>query len=512
MNPIPHPNSENYDLVVIGGGINGAAIARDAALRHFNVILLEKEDFGSGASTKTSKLAHGGVRYLEHFQVHLVKESLRERDLLLKNAPHLVKPLPFLLPVYANDPYPLWQIHAGLFFYDCLGGSKGFQRHRKLDVNHLLEIVPGLNKDGLIGGCSYYDAQMQDHRIVIENIVSAAQSGAAIRNYKEVIDLIIHEEKVCGVRIRDSFTGKEEEIYGKAVVNATGAWSAHISEKDPDEHRCLPAPTKGVHLVLPQLIANNALLLRTPQDRRVFFVLPWEEFSLVGTTDTFFDGDPNDVAADHTDCRYLLDAVNAFFPDRHLKESSIIASFAGLRPLVAPNGKSPPSDIAREHAIHISKRGLITLLGGKYTTHRQIAEEVVNKAAAQLEGNHAPCITAHTPLPGAIGIENIAEIGKQLLHKGLPEDTVSHLLHTYGMCSQTILKIVSQDPRLAERICTKHPHILAELTYAARVEYAKTAADWFERRTDIAYTPCRGKACLQRVLSFFEDKHATTLT
>lgn len=495
-----HPNSEQYDLVVIGGGINGAAIARDAALRGMKVILLEKEDFGSGASTKTSKLAHGGVRYLEHFQLRLVKESLRERELLLKNASHLVKPLSFILPIYSNDPHPLWQIHAGLFLYDCLGGNKSLPRHRKLDAKNLLQAVSGLKSDGLLGGCSYFDAQMQDHRILIENIVSAAQAGATVCNYTEVIDLIHGEKSIEGVRFREVMTNRTGEIYGRVIVNVTGAWSANISSKEPNVEHCLPAPTKGIHIVIPQINAEEALLLRAPQDERVFFIMPWGKFSLVGTTDTFFDGDPDHIKIETFDTRYLLDAVNAFFPEAHLVESSVIASFAGLRPLVAPNGHRSPSDIARECAIQISKGGLITVLGGKYTTHRQIAEDVVDKVAAKIKGKRfLPCMTAQLPLPGAIGIEKQGLVKQKLEAAGLPDETVIHLLNTYGMNSLAVLERITENPSEAERICAKHPHIWAELTYSIQNEYVKTAADWLERRTEIAYLSGGDKTCENRV-------------
>lgn len=509
MTTVPNTKHEFYDLVVIGGGINGAAIARDASLRGLKVVLLEKNDFGSGASTKTSKLAHGGVRYLEQFQFSLVRESLKERSLLLKNASHLVKPLPFLLPVYSGDPRPLWQVHLGLFLYDYLAGKGDLPSHRKLDAEAVLKQVSGLKSQGLNGGCSYYDAQMLDNRIVIENILSAKKAGARVYNHTEVVGLIREEEKIVGVDFIDTMTNVAGSFFGKVVVNATGAWSAQIGGLEPNAEHCLPAPTKGVHFIVPKIVDGKALLLRAPQDGRVFFVLPWEQFSLVGTTDTFFDGDPDQLAIERDDSSYLLEALNSFFPDHPLTESSIIASFVGLRPLVMPDKKNPPSDIVREHVIQISKGGLVTILGGKYTTHRLVAEEVVDTVIKELktEKPYASCVTANQPLPGASGPYSLAEVKEQLKVAGLNTPLVDHLLNTYGTASLIILQMMTNDPHEAETICPSHPHVFAELTYGVNVEHVKTLEDWFARRTTIAYTPCNGVDCMDRVA----EKLATLL-
>lgn len=500
MNLAQNNFHELYDLVVIGGGINGVAIARDAALRNLKVILLEKSDFGCGASTKTSKLAHGGIRYLEQFQFSLVKESLKERSLLLKNAPHLVKPLPFLFPVYSKDPYSLWQINLGLFVYDYLAGKNGLPRHQRINAQAILKEIPDLKSEGLSGGCFYYDAQMFDNRIVIETLISAENAGARVYNHSEVVDLIKDHHQIVGVVVHNAFSGKIEHIYGKTVVNATGAWSATISKMEPQAEHCLPAPTKGVHLIVPQIIANTALILRAPQDGRVFFVLPWEQYSLVGTTDTFFEGDIDKPSIDSQDCHYLLTALNAFFPEKQFTESSVISAFVGLRPLIAPNKRNSPSDIVREHAIQVSEGGLVTILGGKYTTHRKIAEEVVD-AIIHLKSDKKAisCRTNSEPLPGASGPYLLSDVKNKLIAAGMQKALVYHLLNTYGTLSLKILDIMREYPEEAKQICMGHPHIFAEITYSVYFEHVKTISDWFLRRTTIAYTPCQGKRCASRV-------------
>lgn len=486
MTVLPTNQEELYDLIIIGGGINGAAIARDAALRKLKVVLLEKNDFGSGASSKTSKLAHGGVRYLEQWQFGLVRESLHERTLLLKNAPHLVKPLPFLMPVYAQDPHSLWKINLGLHIYDLLAGDNDLPKHRRLNSQEILKQIPELRITGLKGGCSFHDAQMLDNRIVIENIVSAERAGAKVFNHTEVTRLIRKNGRIQGVVCNRSLTGQQENIHGKIVVNATGAWSDHIGEMEPNATHCKPSPTKGVHLLVPKLIhTNQALLLRAPQDGRVFFILPWGEFSMIGTTDTFYEGDPDHLVVDSVDVNYLLEAAKAFLPEKRLTEEMIVSSFAGLRPLVSQNVSSP-SAIFREHVIQTSEGGLITLLGGKFTTHRLIAEEVVDQVMKNLKRS-CPSLTKHLPLPGAAGPYSLAEVGDKLRSENLSDYITSYLLNIYGTCSLRIWEIMKEEPQSAKLLHKDFPHTYAELIYAVDVEHVRTFKDWLHRSTSKEY-------------------------
>ncbi len=483
-------DEHEYDLAIIGGGINGAAIARDATLRGLKVILLEKKDFACGASSKNSKLAHGGLRYLEHFQFSLVKESLRERSRLLKSAPNLVKKLPFIIPVYKKDQRPLWKIKLGLYLYDLLG-SGDLEKHHNLSSDQILDLFPQLNKENLCGGCLYYDAIMQDNRLVIENVLAAEDHGATILNYTPVTDFILKDGKMAGV------VTPQGKIHAKVVVNATGAWSNQILQQNGQP--ALLYPTKGIHLVLPRFHATHALLLFAPQDGRVFFLIPWNGYSLLGSTDTPYQGDPDHVSVDAQNIDYLLTALNHYFPRSSIIEKNIIASFAGLRPLVHRHHENP-SKISRDHLIQRSPTGLISILGGKYTTYRQMAEELVDNVVQQLhpQDNFGPCETAEKPLC-ALQLAD-AKIKILAQNYGVSEALVCRLVEQYGQRFQLILDIIKEDPAEAQPLCAYHPHVGAELLYSIRHEKVKTAEDWFERRTSIAYTECRGLLCAQVVL------------
>lgn len=489
--------SSEYDLAIIGGGINGAAIARDAALRKLRVILLEKEDFGSGASSKTSKLAHGGLRYLEHFEVGLVYESLHERALLLKNAPHLVEPLPFLMPIYQEDPHSFWQIKLGFFLYDLLASHDALPKHQVLSKEEVLAQFPGINPEGLKGGILYYDAQMKDNRLIIENILSASHNGAIALNYSEVLGLDLDQDTVHTIRVKCANTGSETLIKAKVIVNATGAWSNHLLEMDHVQEEIQVDPTKGVHLVLPQISKNIALILRAPQDQRVFFLLPWMGYSLLGTTDTKFNGNPNEVFVNQEDKSYLLDALHHYFKDTEINESSIIASYAGLRPLVSSR-ETVPSSKSRRERLYVSKSGMITVLGGKYTTFRRIAEKVVDEVIKRISPAKSwdDCQTKALPLWDISQAEQIESCN-------LPEEQIIHLQQNYGNTLPFLLKTIREDPKESTIICACHPHIMAEITLAIKIEQAKTLQDWFCRRTSIAFTKCRGLQCLEKTADRF---------
>lgn len=482
-NPVQYPR---YDLAVIGGGINGAAIARDASMRGMKVILLEKEDFGFGASTKTSKLAHGGLRYLELFHFGLVKESLKERELLLKNAPHLVKPLPFLFPVYHSDKYPLWQVQLGLLIYDFLSGSSKLPKSKKLKATTVNERFPHLKSENLKGGCLYYDVQMLDHRILIENVLAAEQNGAVVRNYAKVDQFIIHDGKVQGLIYRDAFSGVNHQIEALCFVNATGAWSNELTSLEPNAGHPQVAPSKGVHIVLPPIEQSGALILRTPQDGRVFFILPWEGCTLVGTTDTRYKDDPDVVSTSPEDILYLLEAFNFYYPGYGFHKESILADFVGLRPLIDEGDSSTPSKLSREHVVDVSSGGLVTVLGGKYTTYRQIAEEVVDVVSKRLGGQFAKCQTKDIPLPGAMGgSDSLDKIVVKCTKMGLSQQITQHLIGHYGVMTERILEIIDKDPSQQQKIVEELPYLHAEVTYAIEYEHVKTAEDWLYRRSNM---------------------------
>ncbi|MCE5317326.1 MAG: glycerol-3-phosphate dehydrogenase/oxidase [Parachlamydia sp.] len=484
-----------YDLAILGGGINGVAIARDAAQRGLKTILFESRDFGSGASSKSSKLAHGGLRYLAHLSFGLVKESLRERARLKSNAPHLVKPLPFLYPVYSGDRYPHWMVKMGLSLYDWLS-PKEEPTHLNLTPSHLTALLPHLTPKGLKGGCLYYDALMQDNRLVIENMLSAQQEGAIAHNYTEVTNIV---KTAYGFQL----TSHLGPIHARCLVNATGAWSKLTRSLLNLPEAIDVYPTKGVHLVLPQIHPSHALALTAPQDGRLFFLVPWMGYSLLGTTDTPFQGDPTQVTVEPADQQYLLSALRHYFPA--LKDDRIIASFAGLRPLISASASSP-SSISREHRLHLSE-GILTILGGKYTTYRQIAEEAVDEILRFLGKEALHCRTGAAPIYGAkdnfwesMSMKDLESIAVK--HR-LTFDQLKRLSNQYGSATDQILDRIRQDPSSNRQICPHHPHLVAELSYAIDVEKARCPEDWFQRRTSIAYSKCGGQSCLENVSKYF---------
>lgn len=496
----------HYDLAIIGGGINGAAIARDAALRGLHTILLDQEDFGSGASSKTSKLIHGGIRYLRNWEFSLVRSSVEERALLLKNAPHLVKPLSFIFPVYSGDPTPLWMVKLGLWVYDRMHAGDETPNHSNLSPKAILNMFPHLKGSKLIGGCLYFDAVMNDSRLLLENMLSAEKAGAFALNYTPVVHLSKLEGKIDGVIVA---TQKDvaEKIAAKVVVNATGAWSNRFLQQDSQPEGLRVAPTKGIHLVLPLINPEYALILTAPQDKRIFFIIPWNGCSLVGTTDTFYVGDPSAVRVEEEDVAYLMEAVHHYFPNLGLSERSIIATFAGLRPLVSFK-KTAPSKMARDHVIQTSPSGLITVLGGKYTTHRKVAEETVDAVVKQLDNKESvlPCRTRDLPLYGAEGPENWeSSFRREATALGLHQESIFHLTNQHGTACRAILEIIRKNPADGKQICPLHPHLFAEITYAFTVEKARTLDDWYFRRTAIGYTKCRGVRCREATEKKFAE-------
>ena len=392
--------ANRFDILVIGGGINGCAIARDAALRGAKVALIEKDDFASGASGKTTKLIHGGIRYLEQFNFKLVYEALRERAILLKTAPHLVKPLEFIIPVYKNDPRSLLKIRLGVFIYDRMAASDNIRCHRTLNKNELLSLEENMNSRGLKGAVMYCDAQMDDVRLCLDNAISAFNAGACIANKAEVKGFIKDKGRITGIEASDKLRGERFSILAGIIVNATGAWSNQIVRMDEPDASAITRPTKGIHIVYRRLPHERAILLSAHKDKRIFFVIPWRGFSLIGTTDTDYRGSEDEVYASMDEVEYLLKETRRVFPGENIDKKGIITTYASLRPLVNTQGK-PAWQVSREHLIKESHSGLISVVGGKYTTYRHLAEQVVDLALAKIEGrNFRRCVT-HTVGPSA---------------------------------------------------------------------------------------------------------------
>jgi glycerol-3-phosphate dehydrogenase len=391
----------SFDAIVIGAGINGAGIARDAAMRGLKVLLLDKGDVGCGTSSASTRLIHGGLRYLEHFEFGLVRESLRERETLLRIAPHLVRPLAITIPIYKQSKRGRLMIRAGMIFYDLLSWGKALPRHRMLSRAETLERWPGLNTDGLLGAALYYDAQVEfPERLVMENVLSARKFGAEVLTYTRVTNFAVADGRVSGVEFV-SEDGQKEFAEATVVINAAGPWIDLVLE--PVKSPKLIGGTKGSHLVVPPFLGApaNAIYVEAHSDGRPIFIIPWNEAYLIGTTDVRFEGDPDEVRCEPWEIDYLLSETNLALPDAHLTRDSILYTYSGVRPLPATDDKDEQS-ITRRHFIREHPRlpNLLSIVGGKLTTYRSLAEECVDLIFRKLGKDSPPCRTATEILAG----------------------------------------------------------------------------------------------------------------
>ena len=486
---------EPVDVLVIGGGITGAAIARDAALRGFRTALVEKGDFGSGTSSVSSRLIHGGLRYLEQYDLHLVLEASRERRVLLRIAPHLVRPLPFVFPVYRGARVPSWKLRCGLWLYDLLAAFRNVRVHRWLGRKATLRLEPGLRDKDLRAAGLYYDAQTDDARLVLATMRSAAQAGAHVANYVEVVSLVKPDGHVRGATVRDLLSGDTRTVRSLIVVNACGPWVDQLRRLDEPDATPVLRLTKGAHVAVPRQRLGNthAITMTSPIDGRVMFVLPWEdaEQSYIGTTDTDEDVSPDDVRATAEDVVYLLRSANAFFPQARLSPHDVVATWAGLRALLRPDGHLAPSQVSREHRIIESASGLLTIAGGKLTTHRVMAQELVDRVAARLgaldgrpRAPHPP--THRLPLPGG-ETADLDGLAKAAVERGASETTARHLVGRYGSEAAAVLNLVDRDRALGGRIVAGRPDLWAEVVHAIEREMAVRLSDVLVRRLHLFY-------------------------
>jgi glycerol-3-phosphate dehydrogenase len=480
--------TDRYDVLIIGGGITGAGIARDAAIRGLRTALVERDDFASGTSSRSSRLVHGGVRYLEHGHLHLVFESSRERRALMRIAPHLVRPLRFIWPVYRGARIPRWKLSAGLFMYDALAVFRNVANHRGLDAAEVAAREPTVRRDGLLGGAEYYDAATDDARLTLANAIAAEELGATIVNHAEVTRLLRDGERVVGAVVRDVVGDREIEVRARVVVNATGPWSDAVRGLDTSGTRNTLRATKGVHVAVARerLATHGALTLLSPMDGRVMFALPSTATTIIGTTDTPTDERPESVRASRADVEYLLAAANMFFPGAALTPGDVVAAWAGIRPLVAAGFTRDPASASREHRIDRSASGLVSVTGGKLTTYRSMAAEVVSVVERAL--GHAPSRsrTERVPLPGG----DIRSIGEALRAAELEVgDAVvaRRLVEAHGARWRDVAALTSSEPALARRMVRDLPYLLAEVVYAAEREMATTLADVLVRRLRVAY-------------------------
>ncbi len=483
---------ETFDLLIIGGGITGAAVARDAVLRGLSVALIDKGDFASGTSSRSSKLVHGGLRYLRGRHVRLVRESLRERGVLLRIAPHLVEPAAFYLPVYAGGHDGRLKLRLGLTAYDLLAGFGGdIGRHTVLSREQMLEAEPLLRPEGLQGGFRYFDCVVNDARLTLATIRSAVEGGALALNYVEATNLQRDGDRLTGVSFREKLSGREGIAHAGVIVNAAGPWT--------DELRAMAGAkpllhaTKGIHLVLSRSRLGLSTIVVIPRADRLLFGVPLGDCVYVGTTDTYFEDRPDAAAIDSADAAYVLDAVNALFPSVEATSQDVIAGWAGVRPLVAEEGSPLPSDVSRDFEIDAGPDAFYSIAGGKLTTARAMAETLLNriieKEAAALGWETRPCRTADTPLFGGNidGFDRYARSAASALAGGwnLPPESATRLVRTYGTEHVRLLGVARRDASLLKPLIPGCPVLCVEALYAAEQEMALTLQDFMERRTEM---------------------------
>ncbi|HEX8950685.1 MAG TPA: glycerol-3-phosphate dehydrogenase [Polyangia bacterium] len=500
--------SETFDVLVIGGGVTGAGIARDAALRGLSVALVEKTDFAAGTSSKSSKLVHGGFRYLEHAQFRLVFEGTNERALLMKVAPHLVRPLEFLLPVYKHDKPGLFVLDVGLWIYDGLSKFSSPKLHRTVRAPRVGKIEPGLKQSDLDGALLYYDCATDDARLTLENIIDARALGATIVNYARAVKLLRDGERIAGAEVQPVDPGDDGAIVpvrARVTINATGPWTDDVRRLAGDKG--ILHASKGVHLVVDakRLNPHHAVVMK--QKKRIVFCIPWgQDRTVIGTTDTFWDRPAEEVHTDAADVAYLLDLANDYFPEAKLVADDVLATWAGVRPLIKPDSDvATASDVSREHHI-LERPGLVTIAGGKLTTYRRMAAEVVDHAGKQL-GAIAPCATEQRPLPGAVdpiftaGYAGVTRLSDELAAGGVVDAAVAkHLANTYGARAPSVVARVAADPALGERLDPELAYVIAQVDVAVDEEQALTVEDVLGRRLQLLLRARdQGLGCTDRV-------------
>lgn len=479
--------SGEFDLAVIGGGINGAAIARDAAMRGLRVALVERADFAGATSSRSSKLVHGGLRYLPQGQLKLVYEALRERERLCNlTAPHLVRPVRFLFPAYRGLGMGRFTMAIGLSLYDILAWTPRARRHRSISAARVLELEPALSAAALAGGSTYYDAATDDARITFENVLDAGLHGAAIANYAAIEEFSRIGGKLAAAGVRDLIGGATFELRAKTFVNAAGPWVDEIRKLDDPSVRPCVRLSKGVHLVFPRAaMPVREWVVLAVDAGRIVFIMPHDRYVLVGTTDTDYSDDPGAVAVAEADVSYLLGVLAMRLPAIKLRASDIAAGFAGLRALVTAGGESSaPSAVPREEVILRAASGLITVAGGKLTTHREIAERVTDLAMSEIGRPKGVCPTKETPLPGARTTDDASD-SRALAE--LPEEPSQILIARHGTRASAIAGIAVERPELAAPLAPGCLAIGAEAAYSARNEMALSLEDFLIRRTSMSW-------------------------
>ena len=499
--------SERFDVLVIGGGITGAGVALDAATRGYTVALVEKDDYAAGTSSRSSKLVHGGLRYLQNFDLGLVREALLERQINVSLAPHLVKPLPFVVPAF-DGARPDRLLGLGLNMYDAMAversrrsplgrrrardrnrdGQEDWspERHRVIDGGEVLELVPALGQREPSGGYLFYDCQTDDVRLVLTVLGEAERFGAVFANGLEVTSLVEESGRARGACVRDYASGETFAIAADAVVNATGVWADRIRPEELHTEAELPVirPSRGSHIILPRaLLPLSAAVIAPAAGGKTAFVLPWLGQTLVGTTDNDYDGDIDHVRPSDEDVAHLLDAVNAFF-STELGLSDIVGAYAGVRPLISSGDPKKSVDISRKAELYETSSGMVTITGGKLTTWRRMAKMTVDRLVER-EGREAPCRTHEIPLGMGVEALDLPRV------EGVHEDAYEQLAGRYGYAAHAVLAVAAEHGELAQPILPGMPDLLAEAAFAVRREQARSVSDVLLRRTRLGLTAAR---------------------
>ena len=510
------------DVLVIGGGINGAGIARDAARRGLKVAVVDKGDLASGTSSRSSKLVHGGLRYLEQLEFSLVFEAVSERRVLMDIAPHLVNPLGFLFPVYQGDRRSLATITAGMVLYDGLSLFRSPRLHRRLNPLQVEQEEPALAQDLLKGAPLYYDCSTDDARLTLETALDAVEYGAVIAPHVEALGFLTCDKKrICGAVVKDRIGGRLKEVPAGVVINATGPWTDETVAMGGHDIGELLRPTKGVHFVVRRdvLPVNNAVVCFHPDDGRVLFAVPWGDSTYVGTTDTDHEGDLDDLFATAEDVDYLVRCLAAYFPDYPVRREDIQCTWAGLRPLVRPEGSDlDASSVSREHRIVVTQDGLVTIAGGKLTTYRLMSHEVVDAAvrmlrlSGRLHRRLKDPRTDEEPLPGAVhwpeddDHDAVAERILDVAGDRITPETARLLTNTYGSLGAAVARRTRQEPGLAEPLVAGRPEILAQIDHAVEQELCATVTGALQLRTQLFFRDAdQGLGCAARVAERMGD-------
>ena len=509
---------EEFDLIIIGGGINGCGIARDASERGLNVLLLEREDFGAGCSGVPSRLIHGGLRYLEYFELDLVRESLREREILLQNANHLVSSIKMSIPIYEGDKRGPFTVKIGMILYDILSFDKSLPRHRMMSPGEFMKLEPGVNSEGLRGAAVYYDAQVTyPERLCLENALMAKDYGAVVLNHAEVTDISINGDKVSHVEFVDRLSGKTHKARGKLVVNVSGPWVDELCGLTNRSCKKLIGGTVGSHIIIKKFEngPRNAVYASARSDKRPFFIIPWQNYYLIGTTDIPVNGDIDFLRISEKEISYLLSETNHIIKPRQITHDDILFSYTGVRPLpfVGDKRKNPAS-ITRRHLIHDHRQeginNLLSVIGGKLTTYRSLSEELVDFAYRKLGCNFVEGRTSHVPLIGKIeGDINEYRDSQVKITKdtyGKASDSTPHLIALYGCNYRKILDLTKKDPSLVQRLSPNAEDIAAQVVHSVSNEMACTVSDVLLRRTTLGLREGLGQDSIPRVSEILKDQ------